>query len=123
MNLNLSPLRKTWIFDLDGTILVHNGYMFGEDKILPGVKEFFAKIPPDDYILILTARNVEVKDATVKFLRENGIRFDKIIFDIPTGERILLNDDKPTGLKTSYAVNLKRDGGLGDLNFTIDENL
>ena len=123
MNLNLSPLRKTWIFDLDGTILVHNGYIFGGDKILPGVKEFFAKIPADDYILILTAREVEVKDETVKFLRDNGIRFNRIIFDIPTGERILLNDDKPSGLKTSYAVNLKRDGGLSDLNFTIDENL
>ena len=123
MNLNLSPLRKTWIFDLDGTLLVHNGYIFGGDELLPGVKEFFAKIPPEDYILILTAREVEVKDKTVKFLRDNGIRFNKIIFDVPTGERILLNDDKPTGLQTSYAVRLKRDGGLGDLSFTIDENL
>ena len=37
--LILSTLPKTWIFDLDGTILKHNGYKIdGEDTLLPGVK-------------------------------------------------------------------------------------
>lgn len=35
-DLKLSSLPKTWIFDLDGTILVHNGYKNGGDRILPG---------------------------------------------------------------------------------------
>ena len=121
-NLKLSSLPKTWIFDLDGTILVHNGYKNGGDRILPGVKEFFDKIPETDYILILTARKEEVLESSIKFLKDNGIRYNEILADIPFGERILLNDMKDSGLKTAYAINLKRDEGL-DFSVDVDENL
>ena len=121
-NLKLSSLPKTWIFDLDGTILVRNGYKNGGDRILPGVKEFFDKIPETDYILILTARKEEVLESSIKFLKDNGIRYNEILADIPFGERILLNDMKDSGLKTAYAINLKRDEGL-DFSVEVDENL
>ena len=114
-DLKLSSLPKTWIFDLDGTILVHNGYKNGGDRILPGVKEFFDNIPETDHILILTARKEEV-------LKDNGIRYNNILADIPFVERILLNDMKDSGLKTAYAVNLKRDEGL-NFSVYIDEDL
>jgi len=121
-DLKLSSLPKTWIFDLDGTILVHNGYKNGGDRILPGVKEFFDKIPDSDHILILTARKEEVLESTIGFLKDNGIRYNNILADIPFGERILLNDMKDSGLKTAYAVNLKRDEGL-NFSVYIDEDL
>ena len=107
---------------MDGTILVHNGYKNGGDRILPGVKEFFDKIPETDYILILTARKEEVLESSIKFLKDNGIRYNEILADIPFGERILLNDMKDSGLKTAYAINLKRDEGL-DFSVEVDENL
>ena len=121
-DLKLSSLPKTWIFDLDGTILVHNGYKNGGDRILPGVKEFFDKIPDSDHILILTARKEEVLESTIEFLKDNGIRYNNILADIPFGERILLNDMKDSGLKTAYAVNLKRDEGL-NFSVYVDEDL
>ena len=121
-DLKLSSLPKTWIFDLDGTILVHNGYKNGGDRILPRVKEFFDKIPETDHILILTARKEEVLESTIEFLKDNGIRYNNILADIPFGERILLNDMKGSGLKTAYAVNLKRDEGL-NFSVYIDEDL
>lgn len=121
-DLKLSSLPKTWIFDLDGTILVHNGYKNGGDRILPGVKEFFDKIPETDHILILTARKEEVLESTIEFLKDNGIRYNNILADIPFGERILLNDMKDSGLKTAYAVNLKRDEGL-NFSVYVDEDL
>ena len=121
-DLKLSSLPKTWIFDLDGTIPVHNGYKNGGDRILPGVKEFFDKIPETDHILILTARKEEVLESTIEFLKDNGIRYNNILADIPFGERILLNDMKDSGLKTAYAVNLKRDEGL-NFSVYIDEDL
>ena len=121
-DLKLSSLPKTWIFDLDGTILVHNGYKNGGDRILPGVKEFFDKIPKTDHILILTARKEEVLESTIGFLKDNGIRYNNILADIPFGERILLNDMKDSGLKTAHAVNLKRDEGL-NFSVYIDEDL
>ena len=107
-----SDLNKTWIFDLDGTLVKHNGYKNAEEELLPGVKEFFSKISKDDRIVILTARNIKYQQITEKFLNENNIRFDYIIYDLPTGERILFNDKKPSGLKTAYSYNLNRDTGL-----------
>lgn len=109
---NYSDLNKTWLFDLDGTLVKHNGYKYGGDKLLPGVKEFFRQIPQNDVIIILTARSSEFRSITENFLLKNNIRFDNIIFDLPVGERILYNDQKPSGLKTAYAYNLKRDFGL-----------
>lgn len=122
MDLVLSKLGKTWIFDLDGTLLKHNGYKEGGDILLPGVKEFFAKIPQEDYILILTARTEEYQEETKNFLKDNGIRYHQILFNIPYGERIVLNDKKPSGLQTAHAINLDRDIGF-DINIILDENL
>lgn len=35
--LKISPMPKTWILDLDGTLLVHDGpYILGKDRFLPG---------------------------------------------------------------------------------------
>ncbi len=108
--LILSTLPKTWIFDLDGTILKHNGYKIdGFDTMLNGTKEYLESIPEKDYILILTSRKKEYREMTVSFLKENGIRFDEIIFEIPMGERIVINDCKPSGLQMAVAVNIFRD--------------
>ncbi len=108
--LRLSTLPKTWIFDLDGTLLRHNAYKLdGQDMVLPGVKEYLAKIPKEDRILILTSRTEEYRDITVQFLKEHQIRYDEILFQMPMGERILVNDKKPSGLLTAVALNLERD--------------
>ena len=121
-NLVLSPLPHTWIFDVDGTICVHNGYKNGGDIILDGVKELFAQIPKEDMIIILTSRRAEEKTNLIKFMNDNGLRYNHIIFDAPMGERILINDDKPSGLKCAYAINKKRDKKL-NLNINVDKDL
>lgn len=106
----LSPLGHTWILDLDGTIVKHNGYKTdGHDTFLTGAKEFLDEIPEGDMIIILTSRTDEYRQLTLRFLKENGIRYDYIIFNAPYGERILMNDNKPSGLKCSVGVNLNRD--------------
>ena len=114
-DLPLKDLPKGWILDLDGTLVVHNGYKTGEDTILPGVKDFFKNnVKPDDYVLIISARFSEFKGIAEKCLDENSIRYDKIIYDTPRGERILINDRKPWGggLDTAYSINIDRDAGL-----------
>ena len=114
--LKISSLGHTWIIDVDGTICLHNGYKSGTDQLLAGVKEFFAQIPPQDMILILTSRAASEKENLIRFMHKNDLRYNHIIFDAPTGERILINDDKPSGLKMALAINKKRDE---DLNITI----
>ncbi len=108
--LILSTLPKTWIFDLDGTLVKHNGYKEdGIDILLADAKEYLAEIPPEDKIIIVTSRTEEYRKMTIRFLRENGIRYDEILFNMPFGERILVNDRKPSGLDMAVAVNLNRD--------------
>lgn len=46
---------------------------------------------------------------TIEFLREQEIRFDQILFEMPMGERILVNDRKPSGVDMAVALNLERD--------------
>lgn len=108
--LILSTLPKTWIFDLDGTLVKHNGYKIdGKDMLLDGIKEYMDSIPSEDFILILTSRTDEYREKTILFLKENGIRYDEILFNMPMGERIVVNDRKPSGIDMSVAVNIDRD--------------
>ena len=109
-NLVLSTLGHTWILDLDGTIVKHNGYKTdGEDSLLPGASAFLKSIPDKDMIIFLTSRTEEYKEQTIHFLEANQIRFNHIIFNVPYGERILINDKKPSGLNVAIAVNVYRD--------------
>lgn len=108
--LVLSTLPKTWVFDLDGTLLKHNGYKIdGVDTVLPGALEYLATIPLEDKIVIFTSRTDEYKQRTLDFLQKNGIRYDEILFNMPMGERIIVNDRKPSGLDMSVAMNIERD--------------
>ena len=105
-------LNHTWFIDIDGTILKHNGYLTDNDTVLPGVKDFFDKIPKNDFIILTTSRPKSEARATETFLKLNDIRYNKIIFDLPTGERIIINDIKPKGLKTAISWNIIRDKGF-----------
>lgn len=106
----LSTLPKTWIFDLDGTIVKHNGYKIdGADTLLEGAKAYLDKIPEEDRIIIFTSRTDEYRQLTLAFLQEQGIRYDEIIFNMPVGERIIVNDRKPSGLNMAVALNMDRD--------------
>lgn len=119
----MSALPKTWILDLDGTIVKHNGYKLdGHDTLLDGAKEFLDSIGAEDMVVFVTSRTKELAETTETFLRENRIRFDAIVYGAPYGERILLNDDKPSGLKMAYAFEKTRDSGEFPA-FLADESL
>lgn len=129
--IRVSPLGKTWILDLDGTIVKHNGYILdGEDSFLPGAREFLDSIPDTDMIVFLTSRKDELqegeeksnKEMTEEFLKKHNVRYDRIIYNAPYGERILINDSKPSGLPMAYALNPKRDELFGE-RFEVDETL
>lgn len=123
MNIILSPLPHTWILDVDGTIVKHNGYKLdGYDTLLDGVKEFFASIPPEDKIVFLTAREGDSLEALKMFLKQNNLRYDHILTDMPVGERILVNDRKPSGLNMAYVISKDRDAFF-DIACDIDEEL
>lgn len=110
MELEMSSLPKTWILDLDGTLVKHNGYKIdGKDSLLSGANELLSQIRDEDYVIIVTSRKLEYKEITEQFLQDNNIRYDHIIYEAPYGERILINDNKPSGLKMAYAIDTDRD--------------
>ena len=120
MEIEMTNLSKTWILDLDGTILKHNGYKLdGEDSLLDGAKELLAQIKEQDMVIFVTSRKLEYRQMTEEFLQKNEIRYDHIIYEAPYGERILINDDKPSGRVMAYAIHPKRDEAL---NLEIVEN-
>lgn len=110
--INLTTLGKTFFIDLDGTIVRHNAYLQSGDELLEGVLDFWNNFSSQDVIIITTARSSCYREMTINFLNKNSLRFDHLIMDLPKGIRYLLNDNKPDGSLTAYAVNLKRDGGV-----------
>ena len=109
-DLVLSTMAKTWFFDLDGTIVKHNGYKTdGKDTLLSGAKQYLEGLPDCDRVVLVTSRTEEYREETLRFLKENHIRYDEILFNLPMGERIIVNDRKPSGLDMSVALNMERD--------------
>jgi hypothetical protein len=122
--LTLSPLPHTWILDFDGTLVEHNGYKTGEDIWLPGALDFLRSIPAEDYILILTARFEDFAPTKTKeFLAKHKVRYNEILFGMPQGERILINDNKSSGLKCAFAIAPERNAGLAEVKINIDKKL
>jgi hypothetical protein len=122
-HLVLSPLPKSWLLDLDGCIVRHNGHLEGNDELLVGVVEFWRSIPVADRIIVMSSRPETERQAIMDFFAERELRVDQIILGLPHGERICVNDTKPSGLRTAVAINVARDVGLGAVAFVIDESL
>ncbi len=123
VHLVLSPLPKSWILDLDGCIVRHNGHLEGDDELLAGVAEFWRSIPDADHIIVMSSRSERHRQDIVDLLSAHGLRVDQIILGLPHGERICVNDMKPSGLLTAVAVNVPRDAGLGLISHVIDRSL
>jgi len=108
ITLELSTLPKTWLIDVDGTLFVHNGHLQGEDQLVAGCKQLIDQIPATDTIILLTSRSEAYRRQTECALEIHGIRYDRLLMDLPVGERILVNDTKPRGLQTAIALNVTR---------------
>ena len=121
--LELSPLNKTWILDVDGTLVKHNGYKIdGYDTLLDGVEEFFKNLNPNDKVILLTARKEEYLPALKEFLLKNNIRYDYLLTDMPMEVRILVNYKKSSGLEMAFAINKNRDD-IFDVSYKINKEL
>jgi hypothetical protein len=111
--LEFSDLPKTWLVDVDGVVFPHNGYLQCEEECpLPGVLDFFQQLPEGDAVVLMSARPEKYRAQTERQLARFGIRYSLLLLGLPVGERILINDIKPRGLKTAWAINVARDAGI-----------
>ena len=115
MNRTTEP-SKTWFVDIDGVIFPHNGHLQLSntefEKPLPGVVEFFKSLNNQDIVILCTARKELYRNQTELSLKNAGIKYNLLIMGLSSGGRILINDQKPDGKKTAYAINIVRNEGL-----------
>lgn len=113
----MSP-RNTYILDIDGTIFQHHGNSFSvlyydARPLLPGVKKFFDECKEKDHVIILTtARDDSLIEATEKQIKNAGLWYNNIIYNCTTGKRIVINDCKEDGTFTAFSYSILRDSGL-----------
>ena len=125
-------LNKTWFIDIDGTIVKHlhndsideaieqsgkESYLL--EKPLEESIKFLNSLPESDTVVLTTARDSGHENHTVNMLNHYKVRYDRIIFDLRSGPRYLINDNKPVGavgndkpMKMAFAVNVERDEGI-----------
>lgn len=113
---------KTLIIDIDGLICEHqplrqNTREISQLKLLAGTPEKFEEWDKKGYrIILITGRRESMRKATEKQLANCGIFYDQLIMGIGGGARVLINDEKPDGTKTAFAINVPRNTGLKDID-------
>ena len=91
-------MRKTYLIDVDGSILEHiedfeNITRYKTLPALPGAKEKTVKWHCEGHMIILTtARPESLREITKEQLHNAGIVYDMLIMGIGSGPRILIND-------------------------------
>ncbi len=125
MDPNSENNGKTYFIDIDGT-LVHNKeeenleeLLHLDDvntdsieQLLPNVKHFWNNISDNDVIIITTARSEKYRCLTEKLFTKYNLRYDKLIMDLRTGPRVLINDTPDLTFQKAVAINVKRDQGF-----------
>jgi ribonucleotide monophosphatase NagD (HAD superfamily) len=104
---------KTIFCDIDGTLIKHHGNLSAQLthplELLPGTLDAINEWERNGYTIILvTGRKECMRIITEKQLIDAGIFYDQLIMGISSGDRILINDDKPNNVKTSIAITTKR---------------
>lgn len=110
-------MSKTIFIDLDGTLVLHNySPSTQEDQFLPGSLEFLANARAKGYYCVLTTNRNESNSKRVIFLLRKLINFefDRTIFDLPVGIRILINDNKDNEVR-AIAFPVTRNFGLNEV--------
>ena len=113
---------KTILCDIDGTLIHHCQDIVEQTRSssavpLPNTMDLMRKWDSLGYkIILMTGRRESARAATIKQLGDLGIIYDDIIFNVGSGDRILINDKKPNSTRnTAYAVNVNRNHGIKHL--------
>ena len=114
--------RKTYILDIDGTLLYHIGdFRYIQEykslQALPEVRDKITKWHCDGHMIILmTARPESLRTITESQLQASGILYDMLIMGVGQGKRIIVNDIADSSEEKARAYNVFRnEDGLQDV--------
>lgn len=117
----MDPRPKTIICDIDGTLIKHNKPSdVAKDSYLPDLLEgTIDKLNEWERcgynIILLTGRKESMRQVTEKQLSKLGIYYDQLIMGAGGGTRYLINDYKPDGTESAFAINVERNKGIKDI--------
>ena len=116
--------RWTIFCDIDGIVFNDAGslqnILAGGQFVLGGVKEKFHEWRGLDYYIVLTtARPESARAFTTAQLTKEGLYYDQLVMGLPVGPRVVINDEKPDGMKTAYAACIRRDKGLAHVKVEL----
>lgn len=109
---------KTIICDIDGTLVRHyDPHTVSKPEyrmeLLTGTIEKLLEWERKGYnIILLTGRKESMRQFTEQQLRDVGIFYDQLVMGVGGGPRYLINDYKPTGETTAFAINVERNIGI-----------
>jgi hypothetical protein len=123
--INSDKRPKTIFCDIDGTLVKHAPPHIASKPdhkliILEGVLDKLLEWERNGYNIILTTgRKESLRSITEKQLAEVGIFYDQLIMGIGGGVRYLINDSKPDGEGTAWAISVERDKGFKGSHFDL----
>jgi hypothetical protein len=121
-------LYSTLFVDLDGTLVVNAGQYgrprWGEtDGIRPNIEavnHLYHSGKVD--VIVTTSRKEEFRDVTIEQLDRVGLKYHRILFELPHARRIIINDYAPSNpFKSCDAINLKRNSP--DLKEMLEDSI
>lgn len=119
---------STLFVDLDGVLVLNSGqYRTPYWGTTGGIEENIAVLnrlheTGKVHIVITTARKEEYREATVEQLNRVGMRYDSIIFGLPHGKRIVVNDYAPSNpFKSCDSINIRRNST--DLKEMLEDSI
>lgn len=107
-------MAPTYFFDIDGTLIEHVGSMSNQLCVVssPKIKQiqrYFEHLYElDAKIIICTGRKESEKESIRGLLKTLNLQYDEIITGCPRGPRIIVNDNKFSGLPTVGAIGFPR---------------
>ena len=117
--MNTRP--KTIICDIDGTLIIHHAPHISANEsyvpeLLEGTLEKLNEWERKGYnIILLTGRKESMRKVTEQQLSKLGIYYDQLVMGVGGGPRYLINDCKPEGTKSAFAINIERNKGINDI--------
>lgn len=118
----------TLFIDLDGVLVRNSGQYFeprwGTTEAIKENVDIINKLYDTGKarIIVTTSRKKEYKNATIRQLQKQGIKYHEIIFDLPHSKRIIINDYAKTNpFKSCDSINIKRNAT--DLKEILKESL
>ena len=114
---NNKSTASTVFCDLDGILVwhVYSDFKYDPQRILKGSFEKLLEMRKvGTYIVLTTARSKSDCKYILRYFKKHGFKFDKCLFDLPVGKRVVINDTKYKGQVKAVAVEYPRNYGIRD---------